>query len=719
MRWDARRLDADDESLLPGMPSLRGLLRSVEVPEFPGVTMHEVLCRSALNPVPEGSRMPFSHTINPYRGCLHQCVYCLAGDTRILMADGSQRPISELRVGDRIIGTERRGTYRHYVETEVLAHWGTVKPAHRVTLADGTELTASGDHRFLTRRGWKYVTGTTSGRERRPHLTTNDELMGFGRTGVSLVVCAEYRRGYLAGMIRGDGHLGVDHHERPGRTHDDHHRFRLALVDEEGLDRTQAFLAEEGIRTDRFDFAGAVGARRAIRAIRASSSAAVGRIADLVAWPGQPTAAWQRGFLAGIFDAEGSRSGGALRVSNTDPEILERTRNALSGLDFDAVVEDRRRDDGLATVRVRGGLREHMRFVHLVDPAIRRRCGVEGIAVESDAALQVVDLQALGLEMPMFDITTGTGDFVADGVISHNCFARSTHEWLDLDAGRDFDTQIVVKTNLVEVLRRELAKPSWKRRHVALGTNTDPYQRAEGRYRLMPGVIRALADSGTPLSILTKGTLARRDLPLLAGAAKDVPVGFGVSLAVWDDDLHASLEPGVPSPRARLDLVRAVTDAGLPCGVFLAPVLPGLTDRQSDLDTALGAIAEAGATGVTVVPLHLRPGAREWFSAWLTREHPSLVGRYRQLYRGGAYVPAEYRAWLAERVTPLLRRHGLDGRPGGAARGAEASSGVPGDDEAAFPAGSLPPARDATERPRGARARKARAGDVPGQLALI
>ncbi|NEM06936.1 Rv2578c family radical SAM protein [Geodermatophilus normandii] len=375
MRWDARRLDAGDESLLPGMPSLRGLLRSVEVPEFPGVTMHEVLCRSALNPVPEGSRMPFSHTINPYRGCLHQCVYC---------------------------------------------------------------------------------------------------------------------------------------------------------------------------------------------------------------------------------------------------------------------------------------------------------------------------------------------------------FARSTHEWLDLDAGRDFDTQIVVKTNLVEVLRRELAKPSWKGRHVALGTNTDPYQRAEGRYRLMPGVIRALADSGTPLSVLTKGTLARRDLPLLADAAKDVPVGFGVSLAIWDDDLHASLEPGVPSPRARLDLVRAVSDAGLPCGVFLAPVLPGLTDRQSDLDAALGAIAEAGATGVTVVPLHLRPGAREWFSAWLAREHPSLVARYRQLYRGGAYVPAEYRAWLAERVTPLLRRHGLDSRPGGAARGAEAPSGVPGDDAAAFPAGSLPPARDEVAgRPRGARARKTRADDVPGQLALL
>jgi DNA repair photolyase len=188
------------------------------------------------------------------------------------------------------------------------------------------------------------------------------------------------------------------------------------------------------------------------------------------------------------------------------------------------------------------------------------------------------------------------------------CFARRTHEWLELDTGHDFDSQVVVKTNLVDVLRRELSRPSWQGDHVALGTNTDPYQRAEGRYRLMPGVIRALAESGTPFSILTKGTLLRRDIPLLAEAAETVPLGLGVSMAIWDGELHTALEPGVPTPRARLDLVRALADAGLPCGVFLAPVLPGLTDGTAELDAALGAVAAAGATGVTVIPLHLRPG---------------------------------------------------------------------------------------------------------------
>ncbi len=249
------------------------------------------------------------------------------------------------------------------------------------------------------------------------------------------------------------------------------------------------------------------------------------------------------------------------------------------------------------------------------------------------------------------------------------CFARKTHEWLELDTGSDFDSQIVVKTNVADVLRREVSRASWKREHVALGTNTDPYQRAEGRYRLMPGVIDALARSGTPFSVLTKGTLLTRDLPLLAAASRDVPIGLGVSLAIWDDDLHRSLEPGVPTPRARLELVRRIADAGLPCGVFLAPVLPGLTDQKEHLERAIAAVAEAGATGVTVLPLHLRPGAREWFTAWLSREHPKLVGRYRTLYSRGAYVPAEYRSWLSARVDRSWPRTGWTGtageRPGG------------------------------------------------------
>lgn len=239
------------------------------------------------------------------------------------------------------------------------------------------------------------------------------------------------------------------------------------------------------------------------------------------------------------------------------------------------------------------------------------------------------------------------------------CFARPTHEYLDLDGGHDFDSQLVVKTNVAAVLRRELARRSWTREHVALGTNTDPYQRAEGRYRLMPGVIRAFAESGTPFSILTKGTLLRRDLPLLSLAAGQVDVSVAVSLPIGDPELAAHIEPGTPSPKARLDLVKAVVDAGLSCHVMVAPVLPFLTDSRQHLDTLFGSLAAAGASGVTVIPLHLRGSTRGWFLSWLAQEHPALMRRYRRLYGRGAYVAPEYSQWLDERVAPLLERHRL------------------------------------------------------------
>lgn len=239
------------------------------------------------------------------------------------------------------------------------------------------------------------------------------------------------------------------------------------------------------------------------------------------------------------------------------------------------------------------------------------------------------------------------------------CFARPTHEYLEFDSGADFDTQIVVKTNLVAVLQKELSRKSWGREAVALGTNTDPYQRAEGRYQLMPGIISALADSGTPMSILTKGTLLRRDLPLLADAAREVSVSLGISLAIGDEVLHQEAEAGVPSPQARLSLIAAAREAGFEPHVMVAPVLPFLTDSIEHLDDLLSRIAEAGAGSVTVFPLHLRGTTRGWFMSWVSQSHPQLVGRYRELYRKGAYAPAEYRSWLRERVAPLVSKYGL------------------------------------------------------------
>ncbi|MBV9857199.1 MAG: Rv2578c family radical SAM protein, partial [Streptosporangiaceae bacterium] len=493
MRWDTLRLDdaaadapAGEDASLP-LFERGAVVRTFDTPGFRGMTFYEVQAKSIVNRVPESSRMPFRWTINPYRGCQHACRYCQSGDTPVLMADGRTKPLADLREGDAVYGTERDGLCRRYVKTTVLAHWRTVKPAYRITLEDGTRLIASGDHRFLTQRGWRHVTGAEQGPPRRPFLTVGSKLMGTG--------------------------------------------------------------------------------------------------------------------------------------------------SKLMGA---------------------GGFAEPP------------RCSIDGVALKSDAKLRVAAIEPLGFEMPMYDITTGTGDFIANGVVSHNCFARNTHTYLDLDAGHDFDSKVIVKVNAPELLRRRLASPGWPGEHIAMGTNVDCYQRAEGRYRLMRGIIAALRDAANPFSILTKGTLILRDLDLLLEAAEVTEVGLNVSAAFVDKALWRSIEPGTPAPERRLEVCAALTDSGLRCGVLMGPVVPFLSDSPAQLDAAVRRIAEAGAAHVTPIVLHLRPGTREWFMSWLRATHPELGGRYAALYGRGSYAQRDYQARISAQVRELAERYGVGrGQPRG------------------------------------------------------
>src|SRR3984885_141838 len=595
MRWDNLRIDStsgdDAEQASAGGTPVGGTLpliernavvRTFDTPGFRGMTFYEVQAKSIVSKVPAASMVPFTHTINPYRGCQHACSYCLSGETPILMADGTARPLADVRVGDSIYGTVRDGYHLRYAITQVLAHWSTVKSAYRVTLEDGTELVASGDHRFLTQRGWKHVTGAEQGPDQRPFLTTNNKLMGFGGFPEPPSDSLAYRRGYLCGMIRG-APPPASYSYPTGNFP----RFRLALADPEGLPRTRLYLATFGILVDDFDFSPAIGNHRAMRALRTSSQGNVSVIGHLIEWPDDQSHDWLCGFLAGIFDAEGSYSKGVWRVPNTDPEIIKWTCLGLDSLSFDYVLEPLKRANGMVVVRLRGGMKEAMRFFHATAPAITRKRSIAGAAVKTGARRGFTAIEPLGLEMPMYDITTGTGDFIANGVVSHNCFARNTHTYLDLDSGQDFNSKVIVKVNAPELLRAKLSSRGWAGEHIAMGTNVDCYQRAEGRYELMRGIIAALRDAHNPFSILTKGTLILRDLDLLLESAELTDVGLNVSAGFVDQDLWRAVEPGTPAPERRLEVCATLTDSGLPCGVLMGPVVPYLCDSPAQLEAAV------------------------------------------------------------------------------------------------------------------------------------
>ena len=654
VRWDNLTDEAQEQRSLPGYRD-PAAVRRFDAPEALDMRFYEVHAKSVLNRVPEKSRMPFRWTINAYRGCTHACVYCLDPETKILLANGSTKPIWELEVGEGIYGTAREGTYRRFVPTTVLAKWTTVKSAYRVTLEDGTELIASGDHRFLTDRGWKHVTGAEQGPEQRPHLTVNNKLMGVGAFAEPPKHTPDYRRGYLCGLIRGDGHLGSYSYARPGLRDRQVHRFRLALADTEALDQASDFLRWFGVPTTRFQFSAATPKTQAITAIRTSARSAVDDTRDVVRWPDIASEDWRRGFLAGIFDAEGSCGPrGVVRICNTDPDILGWTLGCLRSFRFDVAVEDLKVDNGLHSLRLRGGLAERLRFFHTTNPAITRKRSLDGLAVKTKARLRVVSIDAVNEAMLLYDITTGTGDFIANGVVSHNCFARPTHTYLNFNAGRDFEREIVVKVNAPEVLRAELARPSWKHEHVAIGTNTDPYQWVEKRYRLMVGIWEALRDASNPCSVLTKSPLLLRDLDLMLEIAARTSFSACLSIPTLDEKAWRQTEPHTPHPKARLEAVAELNRAGIPTGVLIAPLMPGINDSPRQLEPLLEKAHEAGATSINGIALHLRGEVRQVFMGWMKEARPELVERYRDLYKKGAYAPASER----ERLAGLVRRKG-------------------------------------------------------------
>lgn len=395
----------DASTGLPGLPGLLGLLRSVRAPEFPGPVFRGVEARLVRNRVPGPSPVPFRRTVKPHRSCSHACAHCLAGATRVLLADGRTRPIGELRVGDRVLGTQQVDGGRRYVPTTVLAHWSTRKPAHRVRLMGGTEIVASGEHRFLSERGWRHISSGWCRSGRRRHLRAGSALVGPGPVAPARSHSAAYRQGYLCGLARSDAPRGA---------------FPSPQLELEALGRAHHFLALAGSRPA--PSLSAVGGSEPGRVPPPVERGGIAPIGDATRWPARPGDDWCAGLLAGAADARGAVTRGELGVTHADEEVVGRVAGALHRLGFRFAIEPA---GPLRVVRLLGGPASFLRFLQVVDPAVSRVRELAGAPVQGGIALEVESVQPLGTEVEMYDITTGTGDFVAEGVVSHNCSASS------------------------------------------------------------------------------------------------------------------------------------------------------------------------------------------------------------------------------------------------------------------------------------------------------
>jgi DNA repair photolyase len=371
----------------------------------------------------------FDASINPYRGCEHGCIYCLQGDTQVLLASGKTKRIADLRVGDAIYGTRRMGSHRHYIKTEVLAHWSVIKPAFRITLNDGTQLIAGGDHRFLTDYGWKFVTRALADTAPRQHLALEERLMG----------------------------------PDPDR--------------------------------------------------------------DLASQP----------------------------------------------------------------------VRSHERL------AIQR-------------------IEPLGKALRLFDITSGTEDFIANGVVSHNCYARPSHAYVGLSPGLDFETRLFYKADAARLLEAELNARNYRCVPIMLGANTDPYQPLERIHKVTRSVLEVLLRYKHPVNITTKGALVARDVDLLAEFARDGLARVMFSIPTLDNDMKRVLEPRAAAAAARLKAMRTLAHAGVPVGVLVAPIIPVLTEHE--IEDVLAATREAGASVAGYTLLRLPWEVKDLFREWLAEHFP-------------------------------------------------------------------------------------------------
>lgn len=501
---------------------------------------------------------------NPYRGCGHKCVYCVSGSTLVTMEDGSAKRISSIMAGDRILGISVIGNDRAWntriVPATVVACAVSNKQAYRIETEDGTVVICSGDHRWLTDRGWKYTCPSEDGQ--RPYLTTNNSIRKVGSAHKTPEESDDYKIGYLAGMIRGDANLAIydysDKRRKSGKTMGIQHRFRLALKDLCAINRTKKYLAYFGVETTDFPFKNKYGVMFAIGTTSPERVARIKSITDT-----RHTYEWKRGWIAGIFDAEGSHGRNALKISNSDNDILSITEDALSTLGFQ---NSRKpvKESNVSYIIVHGGRNETFRFWQIVNPAIKRKFDVIGRAVSD--SVRVVSIERLNFTDVMYDIMTTSETFIANGLVSHNCYVP---RMLKMER-KEFDQGAIERPNFISYLTKDARKyqAMGVTEQVMLSFTTDPYHPGDNSFTRR--TIEILQASGLGFCTLTKGgRRALRDLHLFR-PDRDA---FATTLTSLDDSFSLKWESGAALPGDRIDTLRMFHENGIFTWVSLEPTL--------------------------------------------------------------------------------------------------------------------------------------------------
>ena len=600
----------------------------------------------------------FRFSLNPYRGCEHGCVYCVGPDTPVLYADMTWRPIGQVRVGDEIAGFDEipePGRTRKFRRAVIEAVWWSRRPTVRL-VTDRADVITTSEHRWLQARDFRW--------SRTSQLSAGSHIPVVA----SDVADDDYRAGYIAGLSLGDGTFRYEPGWRSDKLGFPPAYWRVALVDDEPLHRVVAYLQRFGVDAHVRPFSAATPNRRPLRQVSVRSLRRLGIIHRLLHAEPDSTR-WRRGFLAGFFDAEGCNSD-SLRISQKDVRVLERVRRYAQSLGFDFRLEPR---PGLAsTLRLVGRLVDRVRFFSLCRPAIARKIDAL-FGREMNLDPEPVRALEAGPPTDVVDIQTSTRTFYAAGLATHNCYARPSHEYLGFNAGLDFERRIMVKDDAPALLRKTFVSSRWEPQVVALSGNTDCYQPVERKLGITRRCLEVFAEFRNPVSAITKSALVARDADLFAELARHGAAHVLVSVTTLDPELARRMEPRAARPDRRLDAIATLAAAGVPVGVMVAPVIPGLNDAE--MPRILEAAARAGARSAAWVLLRLPKPVDELFDGWLAERFPErrarVLGHVRET-RAGRLSDARFghrmrgQGAYAEQLASLFqvaaRKAGLDRR---------------------------------------------------------